>query len=347
MRLFLTSCALVCAAVAASAQSASPAPAPTPASPPPGVQTPAPSADLAAAKARVAAALQKCSALSDTAFALRWGPDKKKKADDPFARMMGEMGAGATKGSWHGDLMHVAFDNDNDDELLIAGGRMLAKDGTVDWRPRRARFADGNTVPFVPDVPALLRQLAAWDLAVTQRTVGSLDDRPVEVISITLSADQVAEAIWAGLLPEAIATSMGAGRVFRMAMGGGGGARPPATPPDATVDLAIHLDPATNVVHKLHFRGWTKEPKGGAAGVIMVAGGARVARNGDDDEEEEDEVEADEAAAKKDAPLVYENGLPVRPRKKTSVCDVALTLTEHGQKPAPALTPEQKQLLGR
>lgn len=348
MRFPLSSCALVLVTSLVTAQSASPAPAPAPA------PTASPSAELAAAKARVAGALQKGSQLTDTAFVMKWGPDKKKKGgDDAFARMMGASFSGETKGSWHRELTHVAYEGENDDELLLAGGRMLAKDGTNDWRLRAGRFADGNTVSFVPDVPRLLQQLATWDLAITNRTVGSRDDRPIEIVTVALNAEQVTEAIWAGLLPEAIVTATGVSgaRVFRMAAGVGGGAaaRPPATAPESTIDLAIHLDPATNVIHQLHFRGWTKENAGGGAGGIFVvagAGGARVAGAGGDDEEEDEEKDA-KAGADKAAPLVYENGLPVRPRKKTSVTDVVVTLSQHGTQQAPALTDAMKKLLGR
>jgi len=345
MRLLLTSTVLAFAGLAG-AQGTSPA-TPSPTAP----ATPAPAADFAAAKTRLGASLQKASQQADTAFTVKWGPDKKKKGgDDPFARMLGAMTSGEAKGSWHQDLVHVAFAGDEDDELLLAGRTTLAKDGTRDWCLRRGRFADGNTLSFVPDVPALLRQLASWDLAVTQRAVGSLDDRPVEVITVTLSADQVAEAVWAGLLPEAVtqASGIGGARVFRLAAGAGGGARPPADAPTTTLDLAVHLDPATNVIHRLHFRGWTKEDAGGprlaAAGVMVVQGG-RVAGAGGDDEEEEEDDKAEQAA--KDAPLTYENGLPVRPRKKTSVCDFVVNLREHGQHASPALDAVAKKLLGR
>ncbi len=330
MRSLLSPCALVFGCLL-SAQSASPIPA-----------TPA---ELAAAKARVTAALQKCSTLADTAFELRWAP-AKKKGNDPFAAMMGSVASGETSGSWHQDLTHVAWTGDNEDELLVVGRRMLAKDAKNDWRLRTGRFADGNPVAYVPDVALLLQQLAAWDLAVTNRSVGSLDDRPVEVISLTLSAEQVSEAIWIGLLPEAItAASPGGGRIMRFAaMGGGAANRPPAAAPNATIDLAIHLDPATNLIHQLHFRGWAKEAQMGGAGMVLVQGGA-VRAGGNEADEEEEDVEAEDA--KKDAPLVYENGLPKRARKKLSVNDVTLRLSEHGKKQAPPLTDAQKKLLGR
>ena len=343
MRFLLPSCALLFGCLLP-AQVASPAAPAAPAS----------AAELAAAKARLAGALQKCGALADTAFAMRWGPDKKKKGgDDPFAKMMAAMNSGEAKGSWHQDLAHVAFQDDNDDELLIAGRRTLAKDGNLDWRLRQGRFADGNTVAFVPNVPLLLQQLAEWDLAVTQRSVGSLDDKPVEIVSVTLNAEQVADLVWAGLLPEALVTAnaMGGITIMRGMAAGGGGNRPPAQAPDSTVDLAIHLDPATNLIHKLHFRGWSKENQGGMAraggAMVMVQAGAARVVGGNQAQEEEEEEDEKETAAKKDAPLVYENGLPARPRKKTSVTDVTVSLSQHGKKTAPTLSDAQKKLLGR
>ncbi len=345
----LPSCALALSANLLTAQSASPPPA-APAPSEPAASAAAPPADLAAAKARAAAALQKCGALADTSFAVRWGPDKKKKdAGNPLAVALGRASSGATTGSWHQDRQRVVFDNDNDDELLIAGRRTLARDGTTEWALRSARYADGNTVPFVPDVPLLLQQLAAMDLAVVHRAAGALDDRPVEVVSATLTADQAAQLVWSGALPAALVTPGEAGSVFRFAAMGAraGGARPAATTPDATVDLAIHLDPGTNLVHKLHFRGWTKANAAGAPGVVMVAAGAGRIAIGGADEEEEDEDEDDAAEPAADAPLVWENGLPNRPRKKVAVNDVVVKLTDHGTTQAAPLTDVQRQLLGR
>jgi hypothetical protein len=343
MRLLLTSCALVFGSCLP-AQTASP--------PPAAAQVPAASADLAAAKARLAAALQKCSQLADTAFTFKWAPDAKNKAGNAaLARAIARSNSGAIKGSWHKDLTWLAYDGDNDDELLVAGRRTLAKDGTNDWRLRAGRFADGNSLPFVPDVPLLLQQLAAWDLAVTHREVGSLDDRPVEILSVTLSNEQIADAIWGGLLPDAIATAGFGGNMRVMMMGAAGGNRAPMTPPDTTIDLAIALDPATSLIQQLTFRGWTREnqmARGGAAGggfvVVQAVGGAGAAPDEDDEDEKAKEKQA---AAKKDAGPVYENGLLVRDRAKTTVNDVTVKLSQHGQKQAPPLTDAQKKLLGR
>jgi hypothetical protein len=345
-----SSCVLLLSASLLTAQSASPAPAP--AAQAPGATAPA-AGELAAAKTRATAALQKSAALADTAFALKWGPDKKKKDDgNPLAAMLGRNSSGATTGSWHEDRQRVVFDNDNDDELLLIGRRTLARDGTTEWRLRNGRFADGNQATWVPDVPLLLQQLAAMDLAVAHRAPGALDDKPVEVITATLTPEQTAQLVWAGALPDAVVSADSSGRIVRMAMmaggaGAAGGARPPAPVPTATVDVALHVDPGTNLVHKLHFRSWVKADAAGMPGVVMVAGGAgrvAVGGGGDEDDAEEDEAKADAEAA---APLAYENGLPKRSRKKISVNDVVVTLREHGKTAAAPLTDEQKKLLGR
>jgi hypothetical protein len=343
MRTFAPSCALLLGGLLL-AQNTSPAPATPPANA---------GADLAVAKTKLQGALQKSAALADTAFTVAWGPDKKKKQDDnnPFAAMVGARLSGQVSGSWHRDSLALAFDGETADELLVTGRRTLAKSGTDDWKIRTGRFADGNKLDFVPDPALLLQQLASWDLEVTQRNVGSLDDRPVEIVSVTLSPEQVAEAIYAGLLPEAITLAAASGGVFRFAagMGIGGAAAGRKAPPAPTtaIDVAIHFDPGTNLIHQLHFRGWTKADAQGAAGVVMVQGGGGGVRVGGADDDEEDEEETKEAAAKTEGPLVYENGLPVRPRKKISVSDCTIRFTEHGQKSPAPLTDKQKQLLGR
>ncbi len=317
------------------AQATSPAPQnPTPA---------APAADeLASSKAKLGMALQKATSLHDTAFTVAWGPDAKKKKDDAFARAFGDTSHGKAKGSWHDDRLHVTFDNDQNDAVVVAGRRTIAKDDNNDWKLRGKRYADGNTLDFVPDPAVLLQLLATWDLAVTHREVGALDDRPVEIVTVALSNDQVAEAIWTGAMPEALTMAM-SGNVFRLAAGMRAGGRAAAQAPDTQIDLAIHLDPATGTVHLLHCRGWTKEnARGGMGVVVMRAGGAAKAVD------EEEEEEADEAAEEKakNAPLVYKNGLPERSRKKTSVCDYTVRFLGHGKTAAPELTNGQKKLLG-
>ncbi|MEO6594465.1 MAG: hypothetical protein ABIP94_06910 [Planctomycetota bacterium] len=301
------------------------------------VPAPTPNNPLLAAKARLAAALQKTGNLHDAAFTASWAPDKKNKgADNPFAAF-GASNTAKVAGSWHEGLWHYQFDGDPNDEVLVAGHRTIARDDNIGWKVRPNRYADGNSADFLPDVPLLLQQLAAWELAVVQTGVDSFDDRPVEIVSVTLTADQVAEAVWSGLLPEALVQGEFAMQFFAV---GGRAARTAAIPPTATVDLAISIDPATSLVQQVRVRGWNKQDAGGRAGVLVVRAGGVVGAGKD---EEEDEVED----VKPDAPLTFEMGLPVHPRKKMSVMDYTVRISEHGTKQAPVLSDVQKKLLRR
>lgn len=316
----------------------------------PAQETAAPPDPLVAGKQRLAAALHKTAALQDVAFAVTWGPDKKPKDADVLQRIgLSGNSSGKAGGSWHDGLVHVAFDGDQGDEILRAGSRLVARDKDREWCLRAGRFADGNTIPFAPDTALLLQQLATMDLAVVQRTVGSLDDRPIEILSVALNADQVAELAWTDALPDALlADAMN----FRFAlMGAAGGQRAAAQAPTGTVDLAIAIDPGTSLVQNLHFRCWTKTDGnqrvvfgGRAGGVVQVVGGAKPA-GADDNDETDDEKSEDAKAA--DGPLSYQDGLPKRMRKRMQVMDYTVRLTEHGTKKAPDLSPPVLELLRR
>lgn len=311
--------------------------------------TPAPADPLVAARTRLQAALTKTATATDTAFAAKWAENGKKK-DAGGAFVLGPnsgTAAGAATGSWHPGLVATQFDGDTNDELVTAGRRTIAKAKDHDWALRRSRYADGNSLDFAPDPEQLLELLAGWDLAVVRRDTGSLDDRPMEVLTVTLNPDQVAEAAFTGLLPGALLGGANNPFAIMIAMQQGG-ARPPATAPSSTVDLAICLDPATSLVHQLQFRSWNKQDQMVAGGRVVVfrqAGGQVNVGGNDEDDEEEAEDAAKEGAGKPDAPLQYENGLPVRPRKKTTVMDFTLRLQNHGKASLPALPEKAKQLL--
>jgi hypothetical protein len=306
---------------------------------------PKPTDPLLAAKPRLKAALAKTVSTADTAFAASWSEDRKQQAaQNPLELAFAGRNKGKVTGSWHQGLLACKFDGNPEDELITAGRRTIAKDDNHAWSLRSGRFADGNTTPFVPDVELLLEQLAGWDLAIVRRDTGSLDDRPVEVLTVALNADQVTEATWMGLVPACLTAPIGLNE-FRFNLNGNAGARPPATPPAAILDLAIVLDPAAGIVHELRFRAWNKQNAGGAGQVMVFrAGGGAVQAAGNDDEEDEDEKDT---AKKVDAPMQYENGLPVRARKKMTIMDFTVRLQDHGKKAAPELTSEQKKLLGR
>lgn len=310
----------------------------------------APGADpLAAGRQKLRDALTKAANTADTAFDLTWSDGTKKNDNQAIAVFLGgragnQSTTGRVQGSWHRDLTHIASLEGSKDELLLAGRRLLAKDATTDWVLRAHRTADGNDAGFLPDVQLLLEQLAAWDLAVVQRAVGSLDDRPIEIFSITLNPDQVADAAFGDLLPDALLTNANPfAQLVRMQVAGNA-ARPPAPRPESTVDLAIFVDPATGTVHELRFRTWTKQDErfaGAARGVVVRNGVVQQVGPGDEEEEEEKED-----AAKSEGPLRYVDGLPERKRSKMIVRDCVLKLAGHGRTAAPELTQTQRRLLG-
>jgi len=132
-------------------------------------------------------------------------------------------------------------------------------------------------------------------------------------------------------------------QVFRI-QAGGGKVRAAAQKPDATVDLVVHLDPATSLVERLQFRCWTKDDA--QVGRFVVVNGAGAVQAGDD-EDDEDEADASATGGAANQPLRYENGLPVRPRKKTNVMDFTVRLLKHGKVAPPTLDEAQRRLLGR
>ncbi len=308
-----------------------------------------PADPLAAPRQKLRDTLAKAANTADTAFTIAWA-ENAKKPDEPVAVFLGGASTaptGAVRGSWHDGLTHLVYGEDGD-EFLLAGRRMLAKDKKSGWCLRAGRFADGNTVGFLPDVPLLLQRLATWDLALTQRTVGSLDDRPVEILSVTLNPDQVAEAVWAGLLPDVLAPGGNPfAQVIRFGALPGNNARVAAEKPGATVDLALFLDPSTNTLHELRFRSWTKVDAQQGGRMVFVRQGGAVVQAAGAGEEEEDEEDEEQAAAAAKQPLEYADGLPLRKRSKMLVRDFTVRLTEHGSKPAPALTDEQAKLLAQ
>lgn len=297
----------------------------------------------AAVRARLTDALTKTAATSDTAFELQWGQPPKKGARPGLAQILGARSRGEVRGSWHEDLAQLAFQNEQEDQLIMAGGKMIARDKQRDWCRRQDRFADGNPASSRPDPRALLAQLGSWPLAVTQRSAGSFEDRPVEVLSVTLTADQTAELLWSGALPAGLKHAAGAfGQAIQLNLVAGmGGGRQAATPPELTVDLAISLDPGTGTIFEVRGNAWAEQANNGNVFVFRAGAGA-VQVDEDEEDDEEDEAAPEEAPG---APLRYEDGLPARDKKELARVPFRLTLRDHGRAEKPTLTPAQWLLL--
>ncbi len=311
------------------------------------VNPPASAEAIAAGREKLQKVLTKAGATTDTAFAAEWSGGTKQDGNNNgavaiFLGNRGSAASGKVKGSWHQGLLRVTKDEGNQDELLLAGRRLIAKDKNTDWVLRSGRHADGTDIGYVPDIEALLQQLASWDLAVVQRTVGSLDDRPIEIFSVALNPDQVTAIAWADLVPDALVNSANPFAQIVRLQAAGGAARVAVPKPEAIVDLAIFVDPATGTLHRLQFRTWTKQDVrlAGGGAVIVRGGVAQQVGPAEEDEEEEED------AAKANAPLRYVDGLPERKRSKMTVRDFVIKLTGHGQTAAPQLTDAQRRLLG-
>lgn len=300
------------------------------------------------ARARLQKALAATAAQPAGAFAAKWGAVANAAAQQQNANVvvfLGAMGGshppGAATGSWTPGLLQLSYEDNV--ELAFAGRRMIAKDANTPWCLRREVAADGAPLPFVPDVPYLLQQLARQDLTVTHQEVGTRDDRPVEILSVTLSADQVTDALWGGLMPKPAA---GFGGVAFRAVGAAGAQKPVPSKPEATVDIAIALDPATAVVQSITVRSYQKEDQrmraafaGGNGGVVQVVRG----NGGGNDASDEDE---DEAKVDPKAPLQYEAGLPVRSQQRMTVWDYSIELRDLGTARPAELPVAAKALLG-
>lgn len=305
-------------------------------------QTPAgaaPADDLRAAAAqRANKAIARSAATVDTSFRVRWGPDLPPVAGDPPPAPASAGGIkGSASGSWHDGRMLLRLDGEPGDEFLIAGGRTLARDAKRPWAIRRGRHADGSVAPFLPDVLGLLEFLAARELPPTHAGTGAIDDRPVEVVTMTLTTEQAAEAVWSGLLPEFFVAGMSLALPR-------GGARPPAPLPTAAVDVAVHFDPAVGAVRRVHVRCWLT-PEIQRGGRIAL----RFNAEGRPERVDPADVDADEAAnaEAREQPLRFADGLPLRPRRGLLVSDLVLDLGEPGKATAPELDAAARALLRR
>ena len=306
---------------------------------------------LPAARQKLQKSLAAMAALPSCAFEAKWAVDDDgKKKDDTNVIVVGVTDPdGDAKGAWGDGALYL---QSGDDEVLYAGRRMLARQSGGELTLRRGRYQNGASLEFQPDPQVLFQILSAMDLAAVHREAGSLHDRPVETLTVTLNPDQVTELAHAGLLPQSVTGAAGVnGMMFFLAAGGGGKAARTAPPaPDATVDIAFHLDPGTGMVHRMVVRGTSKSnvAMGGRVAFAGGAGAVRVVRaggGGGGDDEDEEKADAKEPA--KDAPLQYKDGLPQRPRKKMQVYDYAIDLRDHGAAKLPALDDKQKALLGR
>jgi hypothetical protein len=263
-------------------------------------------------------------------------------SDSPMARAArGAVGAAAdarerVSGAWSGELLSASFDG-GADEALWSGRRMVARTLGGGWKLRRDTMEDGRTLPHVLDPSTVFTALARSKLEVMHSEVGAFEDRPVEILTVHVEGVVARELRLAGVLPDGSDAAGGGMMVFAGRVGAFGGRKGVAPQVDVEADLAFFIDPATQHVHQLRIRSYTKSGAM-AVRVFVAAGGATPAG-----EEEEEEDEADPKA-----PLQFKSGLPVRKVKKdqTSVCTYEIKMKDHGKATLPELDASARELLG-
>ncbi|MEZ5962363.1 MAG: hypothetical protein R3F56_00830 [Planctomycetota bacterium] len=284
----------------------------------------------ARARDALRAALTKTSKVEAIAF------KSLETQDDALRRRLpigGESEDTQVTGTVTGDVLaaSIGFDDDN---IVAARGRMLARRGDGEWKLRRSCLADGRPLPFVADPRLLVETLANLPddaLQVTHVESGTVKDAEVRIYGFTVSGRVADELGLTGALPRATGGHM------MMIFGGGGLAEPPR--PEVSIDLAVSVDAESGYVVRVRSRSYTKSQLPGNVQVRFAgADGTELA--------EEEEVEA-ETPADKDAPLQFRKGLPQRHLgKDTSLIEFDLALSRHGEAKAPAVSEAGRKLLG-
>jgi len=294
--------------------------------------------------AKLHAALRTMAELESVAFETR-SSDKPKQAQPAgvqgfavLGNLSGNRSLDGVKGTWSQDACWVSY---KDEPMIFARGRMVTE-GDDGWVLRDTRRADGSTGPLVLDPGLWFTVLAELEPEVIHSGVGTLDDRPIQLLSVTLDKAQVAELDWAGLLPSNPDPFGGInGAVFARAINiGGGNVKLPL--PERMVDLVFYVDPATNLIHKICARRQDQQN-------VNIAGNVQIMINGIQqgaaaDEEEEEEVELPEGAEPR-----FDEGFPVRPkeeREKLTSYGFELIFSQHGQAALAEIPAVARRLLG-
>src|SRR5690606_1602118 len=242
---------------------------------------PAQEVDLAQASERLQEALARTRALDAVAFQSIESTDEALLRGLPIPPKDDVQ----VNGRRAGDLLLASIGYD-EDEVLLAGGRMLARQGGGAWKLRRNCLADGRPLPFVADplqMVGLLADLPAKDRAVVHAEPGKVRDADVTVYTITLAGAAADELLFAGFMPRT------AGPRAMVALGGATDLLPK---PQVTLDIAISVDAATGHVVRLQSRAYVKSTLPGNVR-IQVQGGGEF---DEADEEEEAEDENEDAA---------------------------------------------------
>jgi hypothetical protein len=245
-------------------------------------------------------------------------------------------------GGW-GDGLLWASANEGRDLAVWHGRRAIARQDQQAWKPRQGVLGDGLPLPRPLDPDTFFLALQHGKLELIHSEVGSLDDRPTQIVTGHAAGDDAYDLLWSGLLPDGATNSSLGGRAANLARLG-------RAKPDIDLDVAIWIDPATARAQQIKIRCYTRllTAAQGALVAPALAGGPpgaalppRPPAKGDAEAKKED------AAKEEPERLTFADGLPVRtPKDQVPAMVVRYDVVFGNPGAAPALDDAARAMLG-
>jgi hypothetical protein len=246
-------------------------------------------------------------------------------------QLPGAMGDTEVAGKWSGNVLQASLNVDQD-EVVIHGGRMIARTVGGPWRLRQNALANGGQLPFVFDPQrffSFLGGLPASERKVVHEEKTTYRQQELTVYTITLEGDAAVDCNFNGAAPSV----SGGGRMMMIGLPGMGD----DNPPELTVDVAIWVDPTTDLVHRIKVKSYQEN---------AMPAGIQVRIGGPDGAEEVEPPVEDPAADAGGAPA-FKQGLPVRKvGGNTSAMEFEVRFTDHGKTQAPPLDEGARRMIG-
>ncbi len=209
-------------------------------------------------------------------------------------RMPGGAGEIEVDGKWCSDVLQGSL-NFGADEVVLHGGRMVARSDDGDWKPRHDTLATGAKLPFILDPVRFFEILSQQDCEVLRTENTTYRKQEMVIYSVTLTGDAAADFSLSGAVP----TISAGGFVVSIGGGGGGG---PSGIPETTIDLALYITPEDNLVHRIRIKEYQESNTPGNVQIQMAG------MDNEEEEEEPEEVEELDAEGNR----IYKKGMPVR-----------------------------------
>jgi len=236
-------------------------------------------------------------------------------------------------GGW-GDGLLWASASEGKNLAVWHGRRAIARQDQQAWKPRQGVLGDGLPLPRPLDPETFFLALQHGKLELIHSEVGSLDDRPTQIVTGHAAGDDAYELLWSGLVPDASTNSSLGGRAANLARLG-------RAKPDIDLDVAIWIDPATARAQQIKVRCYTR--------LATAAQGALVAQRlagGPGAGAPPQAPAKDDAEAKKEE-ATFANGLPVRtPKEPVPVMVVRYDVVFGNPGAPPALDDAARAMLG-